>query len=269
MQNRYVADVGDFGKYGLLRYLSGQTACDDLERLTLGLVWYMHHDERHGVDKTAVNRDGKHTGYLVRTPDDDRKEFRECDIDLWEKLRDLLFRDARCVHCAREMGILPDDTAFYDAQLYYLEGQTKAAKEARKATREHWFQGAKMATEGADLVCVDPDNGIAPTDKGMYVKDGPKHVYMPDLQTLWDRGQSLVIYQHVGRIDAEEFTREKAKTLKAGLACAEPIPLLFRPWSVRVFFVIPQPCQKELITARVCRMLDTPWNKHFSRVLGV
>ena len=25
MQNRYVGDVGDFGKYGLLRFLSGMT----------------------------------------------------------------------------------------------------------------------------------------------------------------------------------------------------------------------------------------------------
>ena len=267
MQNRYVGDVGDFGKHGLLRFLSGRTADDDLDRLKLGVVWYMHHDERHqGADKTAINRDGKHTEYLVRTPKDDRQEYRDCDPDLWEKLRDLLLRDARCVHCAREMGILPEGTTFYDAQLHYLKGSTKTAKEARKATREHWFQGALIATKGLDIVCVDPDNGIAP-DKDMFLKDGPKHVYMSDLKALWERGQSLVIYHQLDHTaPTPEQVRLKANTLQDGLKEAEPIPLLFHRGSARVFFVVPQPERKEIIKARISRMLDGAWGRHFEWV---
>ena len=37
-QNRHIGDVADFGKYGLLRYLSGETPEDDGCRLRLGVV---------------------------------------------------------------------------------------------------------------------------------------------------------------------------------------------------------------------------------------
>ena len=39
MQNKYVGDVGDFGKYGLLRRL----ACPEFTEspLSLGVIWYL------------------------------------------------------------------------------------------------------------------------------------------------------------------------------------------------------------------------------------
>ena len=92
MQNRYVGDVGDFAKHGLLRFLSGMTSNDEESQLWLGLIWYMHHDERHGVNKKKISGDGDHIEYITRTLDDDRSEYRDCDPVLWEKLRDLVFR---------------------------------------------------------------------------------------------------------------------------------------------------------------------------------
>lgn len=38
MQDRYVGDIGDFGKYGLLRALCAHD-------LSLGVVWYLVPDE--------------------------------------------------------------------------------------------------------------------------------------------------------------------------------------------------------------------------------
>ena len=46
MQNRYVGDIGDFGKYHLLQELS-------MPDLKLGIVWYLIPNENH-------NSDGKH-----------------------------------------------------------------------------------------------------------------------------------------------------------------------------------------------------------------
>ena len=94
MQNRYVGDVWDFGKHGLLRYLSGETAGVTEDRLRLGLIWYLSHDPKEH------NGDGRHIGYLKRTARDDKSEYISCDPMLWEKLRDLVFADARCIHCA-------------------------------------------------------------------------------------------------------------------------------------------------------------------------
>ena len=263
MQNRYVGDVADFAKYGLLRFLSN----DDHDRLRLGLVWYLHHDQRHGADAKKLNYDGKYTSYLVRTPDDDRREFRDCDSDLWDKLRDLILRDARCVHCVEEAGILPEDTAFYDAQLHYVPGgSSKAVRAAKITMREYWFHGALRVTEGAGLVCVDPDNGIA-SDEKMHLKDGPKHVYLPDLKAFWERGQSLVIYHHLERReDAPAQAETASNLLKSGLAEAEPIPLLWHRGSARIFFVVPRPDHERLIKERVNGLLKSPWGKHFECV---
>ena len=51
MQNRYTGDVGDFGKYGLLRAL---TQPEMQEETKLGVVWYLNPDE-------AGNQDGQNT----------------------------------------------------------------------------------------------------------------------------------------------------------------------------------------------------------------
>ena len=47
-----MADVGDFGKYGILRAL-----CREKPRISLGVVWYLFPNEPCG-------NDGRHVGYL-------------------------------------------------------------------------------------------------------------------------------------------------------------------------------------------------------------
>ena len=59
MQNRYVGDIGDFGKYGLLRSLCGVSEIlNSHHSPRLGVVWYLYPDESH-------DSDGKYTGYLA------------------------------------------------------------------------------------------------------------------------------------------------------------------------------------------------------------
>ena len=49
MKNSYVGDIGDFGKYGLLRHLCGVTGKGtDGDPLRLGVVWYLN--EGQGTD---------------------------------------------------------------------------------------------------------------------------------------------------------------------------------------------------------------------------
>ena len=66
MQNRYFGDVGDFGKYGLLRKINNKG-------LKLGVNWYLVKDEGH-------NDDGKHITYLQKS------DYALCDLKLFEKL---------------------------------------------------------------------------------------------------------------------------------------------------------------------------------------
>ena len=51
VQNRYVGDIGDYLKLGILRAL--------LPGHRLGVAWWLYPDENH-------NRDGRHVGYLQR-----------------------------------------------------------------------------------------------------------------------------------------------------------------------------------------------------------
>jgi len=55
MQNRYVADIGDYGKYGLLSFICKNTG------LHLGVNWYLVNPEEVGENE---NSDGNKTQYL-------------------------------------------------------------------------------------------------------------------------------------------------------------------------------------------------------------
>ena len=92
----------------------------------------------------------------------------------------------------------------------------------------HWLSYALKATRQAEMVCLDPDNGIAPDDTRMYRKEGPKFVYRDDLKAFWDRGQSLVVYHHLGMDKpANEMIGQTTAVLRGALE-REPIPLRFR-----------------------------------------
>ena len=73
MQDRYTGDVGDFGKYGLLRALVGIHPAGSSR--SLGVVWYVTDAEIEDVDPQG---DGRHLSYLEQPA-----RFRECDPQLF------------------------------------------------------------------------------------------------------------------------------------------------------------------------------------------
>ena len=256
MQNRYVGDVGDFGKYGLLRFLSGHSVEDGLQPLALGVAWYLHPD-------TCGNADGKFTGYLQ--PTEANEQYRACDRDLWTRLGCLIDTGARCTHCVQSARILPEDTAYHTALCQYWPGLPKPLREA---VREHWLKNALSATKGAELVLLDPDNGIADEAK-KYLAAGPRYTYPSDIRRFWDSGKSLVIYHHLGRSggEADDQIRTFAEIVRDTVG-VEPIPLRFHRGTARVFLVVPQPYRRDLIESRITRFLEAGWKEHghFSRV---
>ena len=256
MQNKYVGDKADFGKYGLLRYLTGMTSQDDLDPLRLGVVWYMVHDEHHRAG-------GNDTGYL-RPTRENAQTYRASDPALYDALGTLVWDGNRCVHCVQQALILPASTAHYDARLYFVPKMKPADKIDLRA---HWLRFALRTTKKAELVYLDPDNGIARNYNKMLHKDGPKFTYLDDLRAFWARGQSLVIYHHLGMgNDTYTLTQEVAAQLVEGLEGAAPIALRYRRGSPRVFYMVPQPEHGTIIRARVDALLTGPWNRHFVEV---
>ena len=199
MQNQYVGDIGDFGKYGLLRHLTGMRGdAAPEDALRLGVVWYLFPD--------GGNNDGKFTDYLCNPKPRDSK-LRDCDPELYWTLQRLVRECKRNVFSVRMSGILHRDTAYYGRCLSYEPGEPP---DSRKRRREDWLKGALEATAKANVVFVDPDNGITETVEPLHKKGpqyavrpwhkrGPKYVFMDDLNRYYMRGQSLVIYHHIAR----------------------------------------------------------------------
>ena len=253
MQSKYFGDKGDFAKLGLLRRLSGLTDPETAEPdLRIGLFWYLTPDN-------CCTREGGVIGFLRDTPRN-RQTFRACDEVLWDTLREIVECGRRCVHQLPRTGLLPECTSYFDAPLQF---PYRSPRPMREEIRRLWFAGALQATQGADIVFLDPDNGFG-REEWNYRKSGPKFAYLDDLQAFWDRGQSLVLYQHLGmNVPAVDSIRDRSVELRRALNVVETFALRF---GSRVFFVIPQPMHEGYLRARIGRLLRGPWGGHFQLV---
>jgi len=257
MQNCFVGDVGDFGKYGLLRALC-QPASDGNRSLSLGVVWYLVPDEGH-------NADGKHTGFLRLAPAN-AAEYRDCDPFLYDRLREIVRREARHLASIRESGILPAGTVFFEEPLTFdgMPPIGRAAREARFRLRTDWLERALEATARCDVVFVDPDNGLESGTKRHH-KRGPKSVYFDELEPYLRRGQSLVVYHHMGRnSNAPEQIRQRLSQIAERLTgCDTPFALRYHRGTSRAFFVVPTKAHSALLLDRATRFASSPWSAHF------
>lgn len=138
MQNKYVGDVGDFGKYGMLRYLF-QVSC-----LKRGVNWCL-------VQREEQNNDGKHIDYLNLCPKHPhpklQDEFIKCDEQLYKIMQLLVAGNKRSITEIENLQILGEKTIFYSGKLGSID-------------RKAWHQNGLIALKKADIVFFDPDNGL-------------------------------------------------------------------------------------------------------------
>ena len=263
MQDRFVGDVGDFGKYGLLRWLCGVTTTG--RTLRLGVIWFWNPDSKPQV----VHLDGPHPcqqAYLyVCNPSAGELVLRECDRELFEILRRIVIGRQRSVADVEQSGALPEDTVSFSDEV----------PDDDLMDRMNWFEDAIAAIPECDVIFLDPDNGLEPVDK-QRDQVLPIHARHQDAAPFWDKGKSLIIYQHLNRNgNTEEQIGAHAAKLRYVLGIKGPpgeiIALVFHRRISRVFFVIPNPANPEvaeLLRNRVCSFIDSPWGKggHFTRV---
>lgn len=257
MQNRYVGDVGDFGKYGLLRLLCGNKGVYGTDvSLRLAVVWCLHPDEDH-------NSDGKYVGYLSESSVND-KFFRSCDPELYDALRRIVASGGRRVGSVADAGILPEDTIYYDRVLYYPK---ETGKRRREFMHSDWIDGALAETLGADVIFVDPDNGIFNGPRNWRLA-APKYTFVEDLREFVRRGQSLVIYHHLSRQGtAVQQIHRLAERIRTELGLARPPwGLWYHRGSARCYFVIAQDLHAARLAKGIDRLLDSGWSGHFEMV---
>jgi hypothetical protein len=222
MQDRYAFDAGDYVKLGLLRALIAGTG------LRLGINWYLVPDEAH-------NADGKHVTYLG--PGHHRyRSLAACDPPLMG-----LFSTAdltqRSVAALEACGALPTGSLTYGERL--LPSMTNHA-------RRVWHADALRGLAGADVVFVDPDNGLTTKPRGSRSN---KYVLPTELADYSARGQSLVVYHHADRTPggvAVQIPRRLDELSEA--TGVRPFgAVVTRLGSVRFFLVAPAPSHRRAI----------------------
>jgi len=246
MQDRYVGDVGDFGKYALLRYLIGYNK--NIPPLNLGVVWCLFPDENH-------NSDGRHTSYLQN------KTLYKFDRELHDVLRKLVDEDRRKVSAISEVGIFPPDTVFVVDSI----APTVATTADRTLQRETWLSRCLYKTINCDIVFFDPDNGIETQSITKRHPKSGKYIFWDELRPFAERGQSMVVYHHTNRTAPVSVQlAQMGDRLRAEHPEAEVIlPMVFRRGSVRVFWLVLQAGHAELVRSRSQTFLAQGWTEHF------
>ena len=250
MQDRYFGDIGDFAKYGLLRAVTAGAP-----PLSLAVLWYLVPDESH-------NEDGRHIDYLEPTPTN-RARFRACDPELYDRLADLVRAGRRSVSAVPEHMLLPPGTAYHAAPLDF-SGVSRAD---RASLRQRWLTSALDTADGADVVFLDPDNGLE-VGCGPCGDKGPKYVFYDDLSGI-SAAQTLIVYQHATRTGTFE---EQLEARMDDLAHSLRLPrenLLAMRWrrvSPRAFIFAMADSRRAKVLERLRLMLAGPWGGNFDLV---
>lgn len=190
MKNQYFGDVNDYRKYGLLRHLHGSGFG------RLHVAWMLTPNDS--------GRDGGFRAYLA-----DAARFAAFDPSLHAVLQSLLGGGVSpAVSLMESAGVLPD-ASFYSTMV-----------PDRRDERRGWSQSLLQSAAGADLVFVDPDNGIEVKSKPVGRKGSSKYVTWDELTGLWESGCSILVYQHFRREKRESFARRLALDFMARTGAA-------------------------------------------------
>jgi hypothetical protein len=216
MQNRYVADIGDYVKLAILRRLVGKRS-----RMRLGVAWWLFPDENH-------NRDGNHRKYLQRP-----SVWRGLDPNLFDALKKIDNKKRRSVRALQQTTILPN--AVFASKPIPCDLRPF---EQRPSERKKWVAEIKVRLSKCDFIFLDPDNGIAPDGLRLTQRRAGKSVTIDEIAEL-TRNRTPVVYHHqtrrVGRHHSEMCalaTRLRKRGLRVSGA------LRAKPWSPRVFFIL-------------------------------
>jgi len=258
VQNRYTADLGDFGKYGLLRALCFPANSDET-RFKLGVIWYLVEDESH-------NEDGKYIRYLEPT-NKNIIQYRNCDPQLYDALS-VVQANSRSVAAIQDSDILPSDTIYYDNILDFnsLPTGTPEAILRRKQRRTEWLNAGSSNMQDCDVIFFDPDNGLEVKSVAAHQNKGVKYLFFNELNSFSARGQNLIIYHHICRNGtATEQVQQRFTQLKNHLPSTyEIFAMLYKRGTLRAFFIAGNRQQAPILLKRTQLMLDkSGWIRHF------
>lgn len=231
MKNQYVGDVGDYGKYGLLRFFA-------IHGVTVGVNWYLTEDDG--------TNDGKHTSYL------DKPEEQLYDPVVYGALKSLADRAGKTVRMVEDAGIIPG-ALYYSAILNTTDFPWKE----RKAIRNKWHMKALETLKGVQLVFADPDNGTI-GKKSPAGKSAEKFTLPEELADYYRRGQNVVYYCQKARRTEEQW-EEKKREMHRFLPDAKLCAVTFRRGTQRSYIFAVHPSEDLLYRNLLKEFLATAW----------
>ncbi len=252
MQDRYAGDVGDFGKFALLRSLF------DNSSHRIGVIWYLFPDESH-------NNDGGHIDYV------EKQNFLECDTCLCGKFNNIL-TGKRSVKALEKAGLLPDNTVFFSERLdYHLKYSSQSGNDKDKRQRERvdWIGRANQSVSGCNVLFLDPDNGleIASCQKLHQIKSG-KFAYYSEVKELWKDKHACVIYHHLNRhknhgTHSDQIKARVDELRKRINPSGQIFALRYRPYSPRAYFILTDSQVETPIKNRIHAFLQSSCGKQW------
>ena len=231
MQERYVADIGDYVKLSLL-------LCLTIGR-RLGVLWYIYPDEKH-------NSDGRHISYLSNP-----SKWRHLDPALFDMLTNAALNN-------RKIGALE---AALGGDGYFVSDAVPTGLLAaeRSKVRQAWFDSSLDRLSGGDVVFADPDNGLI--DDQEWRRRAPtfgKQMPLSEARAL-SKGRCAVIYHHNSRFkgghDAEVDYWLRALRMPA-------LAVRATAYSCRTFFIVNPDAEIAERIQEFCRR----WQNHKVRL---
>lgn len=183
VKDQYVGDISDLLKFSLLHSLA-QIG------YKIGIAWYYNpgHDGRP---------DGLHREYC--------NESKWASLDpVFSALKTLTERSVAAVE---QLSIWPKETFFY------------AVPVPHKRTRENWAQKMRESLERADLVLLDPDNGIGTTRR---------HATLSEISSVRRPGRSIIVIKFPGREEFASQLKKHHNQLKDGTGTVDLFTVMTR-----------------------------------------
>ena len=234
MKNQYVGDIGDYGKYGLLRFLQ-------VSGIEIGINWYLTPDDGR--------TDGEHTEYL------DDVRMRVYDPEIFDSMQRIMSQKSKNIMMVEKEEYLKD-CIFYNAMMDFsgLNWQERAR------ARLKWHDGAMKALQDVELVFADPDNGLSLRQKPTW-RNAEKYIMPSEIVGYYKRDQQVLYYQHRSRKNTEEWLEEK-RHIKTYLPDAKLLALSFHRWSARTYIFVIHENKIDQYNRIIEAFVNTAWGTH-------
>ncbi len=206
MQDNYVGDIGDYGKYGLLRKICS-------EGVSLAVNWY-----KVTPKKIGGQDDGKYINYLSKP-----NIYRLYDPFLFDSLCHIV-----CVENDRRISRIEKENLFC----------AKYFSDEIGLNRYIWHQNALQQTDGSDVVFLDPDNGLETINMFHVGNATDKHVKWEELKDYYIKGQNVILYQHRPQMTTKQKCIEGIVQFQKDFLKADYIMLLEFPKYTNRFYCI-------------------------------